>query len=964
MSKPNAIIVRGASEHNLKSIDVAFPRNALTVVTGLSGSGKSSLAFDTVYAEGQRRYVESLSAYARQFLKQMHKPKVEQVEGLSPAIAIEQKTVSKNPRSTVGTVTEIYDYLRILYANIGRPHCPQCGKAIAQLGVSQIADQVLSWAPGTRFLVLAPIVRQRKGEHRLLFEQARREGFVRAYVDGKVIELDDPPKLKKAQKHNISLVVDRLVVAPDIRQRLVEAIELALRKADGLVVIHDVSQARDHVFSERFSCPDCGVAIEELTHRLFSFNSPVGACSQCDGLGIWEEVDPEAVVPSPELSLEGGLLDIWEKLFHGDSSHRRASWFRQVIHAMAEYYGFPLDVPFEKLPKKTQRLLLYGTAGETFPITFSNGRNITTTRISWEGLIPQLERSLSNDRESDAKDYLRQTPCPACGGSRLKPSALAVRLNGLNISELAALPVAQIAEFLQDLKLTPREREISSSVLKEILDRLHFLTEVGLGYLTLDRPAATLAGGEAQRIRLATQIGSHLVGVLYVLDEPSIGLHQRDNDRLIGMLRKLRDLGNTVIVVEHDEHMIRSADYVVDLGPGAGADGGYVVALGTPSEIEHVPRSLTGKYLRGELRIDIPRPRRQRDPLRQIIIRGAKEHNLKDIDVTIPLSLFVCVTGVSGSGKSTLVHDILYRALARRLYHAKARPGAHRAIEGVELIDKVIEVDQAPIGRTPRSNPGTYTGVLSPIRDLFAQLPEARARGYSPGRFSFNVKGGRCEACQGDGLVKVEMHFLPDVYVECDVCKGRRFNRETLEITYRGYSIADVLEMTVNEACELFSTMPSIANKLRTLQQVGLGYIALGQSATTLSGGEAQRIKLAKELSRRATGRTLYILDEPTTGLHFEDVKKLLSVLQALVDQGNTVVVIEHNLDVIKCADWVIDLGPEGGDSGGWVVAEGPPEEVASNPASITGKYLAPVLDSHSAAKRCRKKTHTIVSRQ
>lgn len=835
----DTIKIRGAAEHNLRAVDLNLPRDSLCVITGLSGSGKSSLAFDTIYAEGQRRYVESLSAYARQFLDQMRKPKVELIEGLSPAISIEQKTVSKNPRSTVGTVTEIYDYLRVLYANIGRPHCPKCGRAIAQQTVGQIAEIILSWPEDTKFMVMAPIVRGRKGEYRQEFEDARRQGYVRARVDGKIIELDDPPKLNKKLKHEISLVIDRLTVLPEMRGRLLDSLETALRKADGLVEIQKPDEDKPRLFSEKFSCPECGTSVEEMTPRLFSFNSPYGACAKCKGLGVLMVGEEDSVEDEGE--------------------------------------------PVEEI-------------------------------------------------------------CPECRGLRLRPAALSVKIGDNNIAECCRRTVGEAVIWFNKLELNSREESIGRQVLKEIRERLVFLQRVGLDYLSLDRRSGTLSGGEGQRIRLATQIGSQLTGVLYVLDEPSIGLHQRDNQRLIDTLKQLRDLGNTLIVVEHDEHTIREADYVVDLGPGAGRLGGHLVAAGPPDDIIRSPESITGSFLRGDSRIELPTTRRKPERGRQLVIRGAREHNLKNLDVPFPLGTFICVTGVSGSGKSTLVTDILFRALCNKLFNSTQPIGAHDKIDGLNLVDKIVDVDQSPIGRTPRSNPVTYTGVFSVIRDLFARLPESQIRGYGPGRFSFNVKGGRCEACQGDGMIKVEMHFLPDVFVECQICHGRRFNTETLEVKYKDKSIADVLEMTVEEATGFFSPVPSIAHKIDTLNSVGLGYITLGQSATTLSGGEAQRVKLSKELSRRGTGRTVYILDEPTTGLHFEDVRKLLQVLQALVDQGNTVIVVEHNLDVIKSADHVIDLGPEGGEKGGRVVAAGTPDEVAANKNSVTGHYLAEVL--------------------
>ena len=980
------ITVIGAAEHNLKNINVQIPRDSLTVITGISGSGKSSLAFDTIYAEGQRRYVESLSSYARQFLDQLQKPHVEQITGLSPAISIEQRSVSKNPRSTVGTVTEIYDYLRVLYANLGQPHCPNCGKPISRQTVQQIVDQIEMWPEGTRILVLAPIIRGRKGEHKQIFDQAMRDGFVRARVDGRMIELDEPPHLNKRLKHTIEIVIDRLVVGPAIRNRLTDSVEIALRKAEGLVVIEEAgfgelgradgaagatkgaapsisstssissipsipstsspSSPRRQMFSEQFACPDCQISLDELTPRSFSFNSPYGACPKCNGLGTLPEIDERLIVPDPSLSVEQGAVGPLAGVFSaGEKSERReTAWTEYIVRAVARRFGIDLARPFGRLSKGHREILLYGAGDETFRIrgeTKAAGRWERT--VKWEGVIPNLNRRLLETDSDMIREwilaYFADTPCPECSGGRLRRESLGVTIRDRNISQYSEMSVQQARRFLEDIEWTPYERQVGGQVVKEILDRLRFMENVGLGYLTLERRSATLAGGEAQRIRLATQIGSQLTGVLYVLDEPSIGLHQRDNHRLLETLKALRDLGNTVIVVEHDEATIRSADYVVDLGPGAGRLGGEVVAIGPPEAIQKEPRSITGRYLAGIEKIPIPECRRSRND-KTLVVVGAAEHNLKAIDVAIPLGVMTCITGVSGSGKSTLVNDILYNALAQQFYQSTTRPGRYKRIDGIVHLDKVINVDQSPIGRTPRSNPATYTGLFSPIRDLFAQLPEARVRGYQPGRFSFNVKGGRCEACEGDGVIKIEMHFLPDVYVECETCKGRRFNRETLEIAYRGRNIADVLDMPAEEAFEFFANIPAIRQKLQTLVDVGLGYIHLGQSATTLSGGEAQRIKLAKELSKRNTGRTLYILDEPTTGLHFDDIKKLLNVLNRLVDAGSTVVIIEHNLEVIKTADWIIDLGPEGGDEGGYIVAEGTPEALARHRTSYTGQFL------------------------
>lgn len=965
MTSNRILRVIGASEHNLKNISVDIPRNTLAVITGLSGSGKSSLAFDTIYAEGQRRYVESLSSYARQFLDQMQKPHVEHIEGLSPAISIEQKSVSHNPRSTVGTVTEIYDYLRLLYANIGHAHCPECNRPLEAQSVQDIVDTVMSWPEGTRFMVMAPVVRGRKGEYREIFDQALRDGFTRAKIDGEVLELEEGMRLSKRLKHSISIVIDRLIAGDDIRQRLTDSVELALKKSEGLVSVEVLSGSAkttpsvgEHIFSQSMACPEHGPQILELSPRMFSFNSPYGACPTCNGLGTSHEIDVDKVIPDASLSIAAGAILPWSKHF---SEVEGGSWGAQYIRAVCKHLKVNTETPFHKLPKATREALLFGVDGEKISVKYES-RTGSTFRgmVNFEGLIPHLERRMHETTSEMIRDQLGQfysdQPCPSCRGMRLKPESLAVSVGGMNISQFCHQTVDEAIRSVASLELNARERQIAEQPVKEIRDRLWFLQNVGLGYLTLDREARTLAGGEAQRIRLATQVGSQLVGVLYILDEPSIGLHQRDNRKLIETLCRLRDLGNTVIVVEHDEQMIRAADYLVDLGPGAGRLGGEVVEHGLPQEIEHNKRSITGKYLSGQLSIGVPQKRRAVDPDRALIVHGASEHNLKNIEARFPLGAMVCVTGISGSGKSTLVNDILYRALARQFYFSTDKPGRHEKIEGVEWIDKVIGIDQTPIGRTPRSNPATYIGLFSLIRDLFANLPDAKIRGYRPGRFSFNVKGGRCEACHGDGVIKIEMHFLPDVYVECETCKGRRYNRETLEVFYKGKSIADVLEMTVEEALEFFQAVPQIKAKLQTLYDVGLDYIHLGQQATTLSGGEAQRVKLAKELSKRNTGKTVYLLDEPTTGLHFDDVKKLLEVLSRLVDAGSTVIIIEHNLDVIKTADWILDLGPEGGESGGRIIAEGTPEQVAVSKISHTGQFLREILNGSVTMRKSSRK--------
>jgi excinuclease ABC subunit A len=935
------LVVHGAREHNLKDITVRLPRHALICVTGLSGSGKSSLAFDTIYAEGQRRYVESLSAYARQFLQMMEKPDVDSIDGLSPAISIDQKTTSRNPRSTVGTVTEIYDYLRLLYARIGRPHCPVCGRPIAGQSQEAIVDQILQLPEGTKFTVNAPVVRDRKGEYKDVLEELRAEGFTRVKVDGEERLLEDEIVLDKKFKHTIEVVVDRLVMKADLRQRLAQSVETAAALADGLVVI-DVLDREEMTFSENFACPEHGVGLPELEPRIFSFNSPHGACPRCTGLGAQQEIDPDLLVPDPSLSISEGALVPW--------SLGNSSFYESVIQAIADRYEIDLELPWQELSEEQQNLFLFGTDGDKVYVQYRNrmGRR-RSYMLAFEGIVASLERRYretdSSQQRERIEEYMSLRPCPVCGGARLKPEVLAVTVGGKNIHEFTRMSVQRAIEFVDGLDLTETEQLIALRILKEIRERLTFLENVGVGYLQLDRAASTLSGGEAQRLRLATQIGSQLVGVLYILDEPSIGLHQRDNGKLITTLERLRDLGNTVLVVEHDEQMMRSADHLVDMGPGAGEHGGHVVAEGSAKAVERNPKSVTGQFLSGKREIAIPE--RRDEDLGSFWIRGASMHNLKDIDVEFPVGKFVCVTGVSGSGKSTLVNEIVYKALANRLHRMRVKPGDHLGCEGIECYDKVIDIDQSPIGRTPRSNPATYTDIFTPIRELYSLMPEAKVRGYKPGRFSFNVRGGRCETCKGDGTIKIEMHFLPDVYVPCETCGGKRYNRETLEVRFKGKSIADVLEMSVEEALRFFAKIPKLRRRLQTLHDVGLDYVKLGQPATTLSGGEAQRVKLAKELGKIATGRTLYILDEPTTGLHFADIEKLLEVLQRLVDNGNTVLVIEHNLDVIKQADWIVDLGPEGGEAGGEVIATGTPEQVAAVTESFTGSFLRELLPAH-----------------
>jgi len=936
------ILIRGARTHNLANIDLDLPRDKLIVITGLSGSGKSSLAFDTIYAEGQRRYVQSLSAYARQFLSMMEKPDVDHIEGLSPAISIEQKSTSHNPRSTVGTITEIYDYLRLLFARVGTPLCPDHAIPLEAQTISQMVDHVLNMPEGSKLMLLAPVVRNRKGEHLQLFDELRAQGFVRARVDGVVYDLDEVPPLELRRKHTIEVVVDRIKVRTDLKQRLAESFETAIVLTDGIALVSPMDEGSaldDKIFSARYSCPYCDYSLQELEPRMFSFNNPTGACPECDGLGISQFFDPDRVVSSTHVSLAGGAVRGWD---------RRNAYYFQIIQALARHYVFDVDTPFEDLPKKVTDIVLHGSGDEIIEFSYFGDSGVQKRRHPFAGIIPNLERRY---RETDSRivreelsKYISQKPCTACGGQRLNREARHVFVADTNLPTITAWPIESCLQFFDNLKLEGQRGEIAPKIIKEVRERLHFLVNVGLDYLTLDRKAETLSGGEAQRIRLASQIGAGLVGVMYILDEPSIGLHQRDNARLLATLTRLRDLGNTVIVVEHDEEAIRSADYVVDIGPGAGIHGGKIIFHGTPEELENSPDSSTGQYLSGKKEISTPATRTPIDPKRVLKVIGASGNNLKNVTLEIPAGLFVCVTGVSGSGKSTLINDTLHRIAARELYGSSAQPANFASVENLGLFDKVVDIDQSPIGRTPRSNPATYTGLFTPIRDLFAGTQEARARGYKPGRFSFNVKGGRCEACQGDGLIRVEMHFLPDIYVPCDVCKGKRYNRESLSVTYKGKSIHDVLQMTVEEALVFFEPVPAVARKLQTMTDVGLSYITLGQSATTLSGGEAQRIKLSKELSKRDTGQTLYILDEPTTGLHFQDIEQLLGVLHRLRDHGNTVVVIEHNLDVIKTADWLIDLGPEGGDKGGEIIAMGTPEQVAKISGSYTGIYLARIL--------------------
>lgn len=932
------IIIRGARQHNLKNIDVSLPRNKLIVITGLSGSGKSTLAFDTLYAEGQRRYVESLSAYARQFLERMEKPDMDTIEGLSPAIAIEQKTAGHNPRSTVGTVTEIYDYLRLLFARVGLPHCYQCGKPITSQTLDQIVDQVMSLQDGARIIILAPLVTGQKGTHEKLFKTLMKQGFARVHVDGEIHEIEDMGKLVKNKKHTIRVVVDRLVVNINMKNRLADSLELAMAQGDGVVIV-DVVGSESILFSEKAACITCGISYPKFTPASFSFNSPQGACSKCDGLGSITEFDPDLIIPDHELSLREGAVVIW--------ANRSSVHFSEFLDAVTKHYHVDIYAPFKDLPDRFKQALIHGSGDEEITFYFERGNRRYNYKRPFEGLIPNLQRRYietdSHQTREEIKQYMNFRPCPACDGERLKPESRAVKIGGKTISGITTLSVLNACTFFENIALKGKSRIIAQRILKEVIERLGFLDNVGLGYLTLDRSANTLSGGESQRIRLATQIGSKLTGVLYVLDEPSIGLHQRDNLRLLRMLMEMRDLGNTVLVVEHDEETIRRADYVIDMGPGAGINGGEVVFSGTPSALLMEKRSLTGRYLSGEMRIEVPKKRRRGNG-RRLVIQGASANNLKNLEVVFPLGRFICVTGVSGSGKSTLVLETLYRALSQKLYRARIPVGAYTRLSGLEHIDKVVNIDQSPIGRTPRSNPGTYTGVFTFIRELFSKIPESRARGYKPGRFSFNVKGGRCEACSGDGIIKIEMHFLPDVYVACDVCHGKRYNRETLEIQYKGKNIADVLDMTINQAYRFFKNIGNIRPKLQTLMDVGIGYICLGQAATTLSGGEAQRVKLSRELSKKGTGKTVYFLDEPTTGLHMDDIQKLLTVLNRLVDSGNTVIVIEHNLDVIKTADHIIDLGLEGGDEGGNIIGQGTPEEIAGLSHSYTGQFLKPIL--------------------